>query len=53
MPHSVDFQPVVGHHLATRHRSPYAIDEDLAAAARKGAQAGGCQPFKDFLERPL
>ena len=45
VPDAVDFEPVVGQHLAARDRLADAVDEDLAAAAGQAAQPGVLQPL--------
>ena len=53
VPLAVDLQPVVGEHLAARHRLPHPIDEDLATTAGERTEAGPGEPLQHFHEGAL
>ena len=53
VPDPVDVQPVVGQHLAAGDLLADAVDQDLAAAAGKAAQARVLEPLQHRPERQL
>ena len=53
VPDSHHIEPVVGQHFAASHLLANAIDQNLAAAARQTAQAGGFESRQHFAKRQL
>ena len=53
MPLTVNFEPVVSHHLAPGDRPPHPIDEDLATTPRQRAQAGPGEPLEHLGQGSL
>ena len=53
MPLPMNLEPVVRHHLATGHRPPNPVDEDLAATTWQRPEPGTGQSLEHLAQWPL